>query len=188
MGLLTVDELREHVETALPDAAVGRLLASAEEAIAGWAGPLVLDDEGAVGEVTETVSAPGRTLLRLRQAPTAVTSVTDATGLAATVVDPTGYRVEDRHLRRLGIATWGERTTVTFTPVDDSATRRTVLVQLVQLELNFQPGMASQGAGPWSESYTRYARQRNELLRVVHPADPPVPHAVRYSRPCEVAP
>ncbi len=68
-----------------------------------------------------------------------------------------------------------------YTPTDDSAIRRTVLVQLVQLELNVQPGMAAQGAGPWSETYGKYLRQRNELLRAIRPADPPVPRSVPYT-------
>jgi hypothetical protein len=186
MGLLSVDELREHVETALPDSALERLLASAEQAISAWAGPLEFDED-AVQAVTETVSAPGRTLLRLRQVPAAITSATDATGADETLLDAAEYRISDRYLRRLGGATWGERTTVVYAPADDSATRRTVLVQLVQLELNVQPGMASQGAGSWQESYGRYLRQRNELLRAIRPADPPVPHAIPYTPPLEVA-
>ena len=40
MGLLTVAELREHVETSLPDTALERILASCELAIAQW-----FDDE-----------------------------------------------------------------------------------------------------------------------------------------------
>jgi hypothetical protein len=181
MGLLTVAELREHVESALPDTALERLLAGCELAIAQWAGPLSFDEDGAVEDVTETVNAPGRTLLLLRQAPAGVTSVTDIHGGVETELEPADYRIEERYLRRLGSAPWGEWTRVTHIPVDDSAIRRTVLVQLVQLELNVQPGMASQGAGPWSESYGKYLRQRNELLRVIRPADPPVPRSVPYS-------
>lgn len=181
MPLLTVDELREHVETALPDTALERILASCELAITQWAGPLSFDEHGAVEDVTETVNAPGRTLLLLRQAPTAITSVTDVHGGIETDVDPTDMRIEGRLLRCLAMALWGERTVVTYTPADDSAIRRTVLVQLVQLELNVQPGMASQGAGPWSESYGKYLRQRNELLRAIRPADPPVPRSVPYA-------
>lgn len=181
MALLTTDEIREHVETALPDSALGRLLASAEQAVAGWAGPLGFDEDGAVLEVTDTLSAPGRPLLRLRQVPTAITSVTDATGTSETVLDASAYRVEDRYLRRLGGRAWGDRTTVTYTPFDDSATRRTVLIGLVALEVNFQPGMASQGAGPWSETYSRYLRQRDELLSVLPAADPPMARSVPFS-------
>jgi hypothetical protein len=65
MTLLTVDELRAHIETALPDSALERILASRELAMAHWAGPLELDPyEGLVEDVSETVSAPGRTLGR----------------------------------------------------------------------------------------------------------------------------
>jgi hypothetical protein len=180
VSLLTVARLREHVETSLPDAALERILASCELAIARWAGPLSFDEDDVVEDVTETVSAPGRTLLRLRQLPTAVSAVVDLHGGVEDVLDPSDYRVEERFLRRLG-STWGERTTVVYTPTDDSAVRRTVLVQLCQLELNVQPGMASQGAGGWTESYGRYLRQRDELLRAIRPADPPVPRSVRYS-------
>jgi len=176
-----VDELREHVETAMPDTALERILASCELAIAQWAGPLSFDEDDQVVDVTESVSAPGRTLLLVRQAPTAITSVVDIHGGIESDVDPSDVRTEGRYLRRLAMALWGERTTVTYTPTDDSAVRRTVLVQLVQLELNVQPGMAAQGAGPWSETYGKYLRQRNELLRAIRPADPPVPRSVPYS-------
>lgn len=176
-----MDELREHVETALPDTALERILASCELAVAQWAGPLTFDEDDQVEDVTESVNAPGRTLLLLRQAPTAVSSVVDVHGGIESDLDPSEYRIEGRYLRRLAMAMWGERTVVTFTPTDDSAIRRTVLVQLVQLELNVQPGMASQGAGGWTESYGRHLRQRNELLRAIRPADPPVPRSVPYS-------
>jgi hypothetical protein len=181
VGLLTVAQLREHVETSLPDTALERILASCELAIADWAGPLELDDDDAVVAVTETVPAPGRTLLQLRQVPTEVTSVVDLHRGVETTLDASAWRVEDRYVRRLGDRTWGERTTVTFTPFDNSAVRRTVLVQLCQLELNVQPGMAAQGTGPWSETYGKYLRQRDELLRAIRPADPPVPRSVPYT-------
>ena len=113
--------------------------------------------------------------------PTAIASVVDIHVGIETEVDASEYRIEERYLRRLAMALWGEWTRVTYTPIDDSAVRRTVLVQLCQLELNVQPGMASQGAGPWSESYGKYLRQRNELLRAIRPADPPTPRAVPYS-------
>jgi hypothetical protein len=180
MGLLTVAQLREHVETSLPDTALDRILAACEQAIATWAGPLEVDEDGVVADVSERLWAPGRTLLRLHQLPVAVTSVTDVVNGTETVLDPSAYRLEGRLLRRLG-GTFGEWTTVVYTPTDDSATRRAVLVQLCQLELNVQPGMASQGAGGWSESYRTYLRQRDELLRAIRPADPPVPRAVPYS-------
>jgi hypothetical protein len=181
MGLLTVAQLREHVETSLPDTALERILASCELAITAWAGPLELDLDDAVTDVTETVAAPGRALLRLRQVPTAVTTVVDVHRGIETTLDSDDCRAEDRYLRRLGDRTWGKRTTVTYTPFDDSAVRRMVLVQLCQLELNVQPGMAAQGAGPWSETYGKYLRQRDELLRAIRPADPPVPRAVPYT-------
>jgi hypothetical protein len=181
MPLLTVAQLREHVETSLPDAALERILAAAGQAIATWAVPLDLDEDDAVGDVTERVWAPGRPFLRLHQVPTASTSVTDVHDGIETLLDPSGYRLVDRYLRRLGERAWGEWTTVVYTPTDDSAVRRTALVQLCQLELNVQPGMAAQGAGPWSETYGAYLRQRNELLRAIRPADPPVPRSVPYS-------
>jgi hypothetical protein len=180
MGLLIVAQLREHVETSLPDAALARILASAEQSIAIWAGPLELDEAGVIADATEKLWAPGRSLLRLHQLPVAIASVTDVVNGVETLLDPSAYRLIERHLRRLG-GTWGEWTTVVHTPTDDSAVRRTVLEQLCQLELNVQPGMASQGAGGWSESYRAYLRQRDELLRAVRPADVPVPRSVPYS-------
>jgi phage terminase large subunit-like protein len=67
--------------------------------------------------------------------------------------------------------------------IDELHAHRTadLYTAICQLELNVQPGMASQGAGGWSESYRTYLRQRDELLRAVRPADAPVPRAVPYS-------
>ncbi len=64
MTLLTVAEVREHVESALPDTALERILAGCELAIAQWAGPLTFDEDGAIVPVVDVVRAPGRTLLR----------------------------------------------------------------------------------------------------------------------------
>jgi hypothetical protein len=77
MGLLTVAQLREHVETSLPDAALERILAAAEQVIATWAVPFELDEGGVVADVAERLWAPGRALLRLHHIPTAIASVTD---------------------------------------------------------------------------------------------------------------
>ncbi len=93
MGLLTVAQLREHVETSLPDTALERILASSELAIAAWVGPHEFDTDDQVEDVTETVAAPGRALLRLCQVPTDVPSAVDVHRGAEVTLDSTDYRV-----------------------------------------------------------------------------------------------
>jgi hypothetical protein len=191
MSLLTAAQLREHVETSLPHAALERILASCEQAIATCAGRLDLDEAGVASDVTERVWAQGRPPCASTGCPrSSPRSPTSTTALRPSSNRPnTGSSTATCAASR---GAWGEWTTVVYTPTDDSAVRRTVLVQLCQLELNVQPGMAAQGAGPWSETYGAYLRQRNELLRAIRPADSPVPRAVPYSTAgvscCGIAP
>ena len=118
---LTVAELREH-GTSLPDTALERILAGCELAIAQWAGPLDFDEDGRSSSRRDRLGAradapapaPGadRGVVRRGHPP-----------WRRDRARPDGYRVEERYLRRLAMALWGEWTRVTHTPLDDSAVR-----------------------------------------------------------------
>ena len=65
------------------------------------------------------------------------------------------------------------RADVTYRPPDDTANRVRVAIELVKLEFAFNPGLASQTIGTWSEAYTSggksYAEQRAEILASLSP-------------------
>lgn len=174
LTLMTVDEVRERVDTSLTDAGLTALASDCEDMITDWAGPLVIEGYPEDAEqVTETVYARGTTLLRLKQKIGEIISVTDTSGdtdteLVVEAENEGDWRVRGDYLERADGYIWGERTTVVYVPADGRFKRRQALVKLVQLELNFQPGMSSQQAGPWAERYAKYAADKSMILNEVY--------------------
>jgi len=159
--LLTVAEFRDLVETQASDTALEMYLAAAAQEIAAQA--------GAFGEVTEHVGAhgnyysPGHNRVVTNRPIGTVTSVTeDGVVLATDDYTASGYI-----LHRIGTGTnprwhWGRHVIVVYTPADDTAERRRVQSELVKLDLDFEPGLASQQIGTWTETY-RTDATRDEL-------------------------
>lgn len=173
LTLMEVDDLRARVETSLTDDQLEQLGSDCEAAITEWAGQLVYTgDPEAVDEVTETAYAHRQTLLRLRQTPAEIVSVTDTTGSTDTELvsdnDTHDYRIRGDYLERANYYLWGERTVVVYKPADARWKRRQALVKLVQLELNFEPGVTAQQAGPWAERYSEYVSMKREILNDVY--------------------
>ncbi len=172
--LLSIQELREHFETALEDSALQRILDASEKAIdkACTAQPLTDDVPDTLTEVY--VMDPQRTRLTLNFAPVgALTSVTelwfDADDELLVVDDD--YYVDDNVVIRRG-AYWGLRVQVVYEPESEVDLRRAILIQLCQLEINIQPGQSFTGAATWQETYQDYEEQKQRLLWSLCP--PPV--------------
>jgi hypothetical protein len=172
--MLTVDQLREHVTTSLGDEAVQRLLDAAYGAIDEAA--------GTGGDSTELLTAgPGPLLMLSRPADT-VTSVTEyALTSSALVLAADDYAIRaGQALVRLATGTnpasrWRGPVDVTYTPLLDEAVRDGVAISLVQLDITFNPGLASQRLGEWSETYVQgadgaYAEQRDKILASLGPS------------------
>jgi hypothetical protein len=173
---LTVVQLREHVTSSLVDAALQRLLDAAYAAIAERA--------GAAGNLTESLPAGHGPLLMLSHQASAIVSVTeDATG-EALLLDADDYRLRPSGslLERLDGGThphtrWRGRIDLTYTLADDTAERDRVALELVELDVNFQPGASSETIGAWSESVAAaggdagYHAQREAILESLHPAE-----------------
>lgn len=160
MTLLTVDELREHVTSALGDDALERLLADAEAAIVQRAGPS--------GDRTQ-IAGGGYRFIALHRPAAAITSIVERTGTTDTtlatddyLVRPGGYLLErltdGTHPRGFN---WAPRVTVIYAPVDDEATRIAVQIDLVNLDLSYAPGLAEQTIGEWTERYTNNSAWSN---------------------------
>jgi hypothetical protein len=157
MSLLTVEELREHVASGLPDDALERLLDAAEAAINAEIGP--------AGQRVEHVDGGG-TVLILRH-PAASVALVRENGRD---VDADDYHIEGYLIRR-DRGRWGSRVAVTYTPADDDATRKAVQIALVQLDLNYEPGMEQQTAGNWNEMFVGdYEAERRKVLARLAPS------------------
>ena len=176
--LLTVDELREHVEnTALGDDALQRLLDAAEADINSWCGPLVLGSGDAWEEIEEHFYGreAGQSILRLKHYPDSVSEVAIYDYLEDETLLVEGreedYVVDGQLLRRYGYY-WGYHTKVTYVPRSSASQRRAALILLVQLAINVQPGQGFTGAATWQETYKDYETEKQHILWSLCP--PPV--------------
>lgn len=178
--LLTTDEFREHVETALPDEAVQRLLDSVEDDINQFCGRMVIGEYEEPEEVEEwfAKSSQYKTVLRTKQPYLSVTSVTDylsAAGAEDTTTDlvvDEDYWLDGNAIRRKDGYHFGDRTLVVYVPANTVNRRRATMIQLAKLEINADPGTGFEGAGSWQHTSQDYEQQRQHLLWQLCP--PPV--------------
>ena len=167
MALLTVDDLRAHVTSALTDDALQLLLDAAEQAITQVA--------GAPGEATQIIDG-GTTWLFLRSPAAAITEIAEKVNTTITTLADDDYRLGSDllSLRRLSDGThpqtyWQGRVTIVSTPVDDIAFRSSVQIQLVRLFLDHHPGVQLETIGDWTEQFQsnsawNYALERDSIL------------------------
>ena len=162
--LLTVDELRLHVTSTLTDEALQLLLDAALDAI---------EDVAPTGPVTELITPGSGDLVLLSREATAITSVVEEYWGQSTTLAADDYELRSggQTLRRLSTGTnpayaWRGRVDVAYTVEDDSAERKRVQLELVKLDLAFNPALRSQTIGTWSEDYADkpYADQRAGIL------------------------
>jgi hypothetical protein len=172
LTLLTVDELREHVTTTLGDDALQRLLDDAEAAIIEYAGE--------IGTLTEFVRGGAGTIVTSRPIDT-ITSIIERTDSYVPVTLATDdYRVRNSYvIDRLRLGTnrwlhWRGVVEITYEPIDDTATRKIVQAELIQLELDTKPGLASETVGAWTQTYSSIGsksvpEQRLDILTRLKP-------------------
>lgn len=173
MAILTVDELREFVTSELSDDALQILLDATEEEIVRRAGP--------PGPRTETFELSGR-LIALSRPAESITSVTQLVGSTSTTlaVDdyfarPDGYVLERVRTGTNPYSQWRGRTTVVYTPVDDTATREAVQVALIQATIDDHPGLEWERIGEWEQRFGTSSKdwnsstEREAILRRLDP-------------------
>ena len=154
---LSIDQFRALAPSTLDDPSLRILLDAAAQDIDGAAGP--------PGPVSVRLHARGP-LLDLPRPALSITSVMEGT----VELDPSAYELSHTGnvLRRLSGWRW-HQPVVAFAPIDDTATRQRVQAELVKLDIAFNPGLASQTIGTWSETYTAdavgsHAQQRADIL------------------------
>lgn len=169
--MLTVEELREHVGDGPSDDVLERFLEAAIQALDERFGP-----ELAYDEETSDRAVPYRSLVYLSRRAQSISSVTED----GTVLDVSEYEMRSagKSVQRLDAdgepTDWSFPVDVTFTPYMDDAERDRVCIKLVELDLDYAPGMTGSTVGPWSEQHPQgdedYRRIRESILRSFKPA------------------
>jgi hypothetical protein len=164
--ILTPTEFRGFAETALEDPALQDLLDAAEADIVRAAGAPDAAVEFFVG---------GRSLIALARPAASISSITETYGTTVTtlaaddyLLHPGSYLVERLATGTNRRSRWYGRVTVTSVPIDTDATRRAVQVDLINLALNYNPGLVQTTVGSWSEQYRQAtvsnADERDDIL------------------------
>jgi hypothetical protein len=159
----TVTALREFVTSTLSDAALGKYLDAALEAIDEELGPL---------NVTERLGPVRGDMLALSQEAESITSVVEDWRSSALTLAADDYELSDSGevLYRLRTGTnprwhWHGHVKVTYVRTDDPAGQIRVAVALVQLDLTHAPGLSSQQIGTWTEQYSSNSVMNYEIER-----------------------
>jgi hypothetical protein len=167
MALLTVAQIREHVETDLSNDALQRIIDSED------------------GEITRRFGAPttqtetfkgGESYVFLSRLASSITSVTEEVNETTTTLAVDDYDLWwNQALQRdadgtNGRGTWGERVTVVYVPQTTTPQRTLLLIQLVQLAVQYGGVQSdSVGSGDYSATYHDYQRERERLFRKLEP-------------------
>ena len=172
-NLLTTDELREHLETDLVEAALARLNDDAQARVDEHAGPLATETD--IFQVVSADYPDGRDrVISLTRPLDSVTNVTeqifDADPVVLAVDD---YFISGNQLQRLTTGTnprtyWGHKVTVVYAPVNNEATRKGVIIDLVKLAVAYQ-GVKADGAGDYRMTAPAYKAARAEVLDALTP-------------------
>lgn len=167
--ILTTEEFRSLSSTALEDDALALVLDAAEQEIVRAAGP--------AGSATEILRGHRGTDIILGRQAESITSVTETWGTTDTVLSADDYLLHSDGyvLERLRTGTnprWAwhwSRVTVVYVPADDDALRAGVQRDLVNLMLDYTPGVTQETVGAWtrilgSNSAWNQNEERNAIL------------------------
>ena len=172
MAILTVDELREHVNTGLGDDALQRLLDASEYLIVERAGP--------AGARTE-IAGGGYRFVTVSRPIGSIGSIKEVVGDSELTLAADDYLVRygDLVVERLQYgtnsrSTWDRRVEVTYTPEDDAALRADVQIDLIRAGLSYNPGLTGEQLGAWSAQYAansvwNNAAERESILSRLDP-------------------
>lgn len=158
---LTVDELREHVNSGLSDDALERLLEGAWQEIVAQTGD---------GARTEYVGGGSR-YITTHFPIASVSTITETRGDSVTTLQSDDWlKRGDYVVQRLNTGTnprhdFYGRVAITYTPVDNEAIKHGVQIDLVNAMLNFRPGLTQIAIGSWSEAYAANSAWNNSFER-----------------------
>ena len=167
MSILTIAQLREHVETDLTEAALLRVLTAAESEVNAKIGlPLIQ------AEVINDIGLCN--ILFLRRRASTITTVVEEVATGLGIYDITTLAIDDYklltdiQLERLGNGSnprsrWGDRVSLVYVPKDYNDRRIEVVISLVKLSLQYS-GVEHEKVGDWEATMTKYNIKRKEAL------------------------
>lgn len=168
MALITASDLRARVETDLTDAALGDVIDAEAALVVKRYGPDYAGGAGGDQTLQYDLSSPSDEvwLPRIAQTLTSVDEIrTDGSTISRTVDTDVGLWRDGRSVRVLGLAGWStRRVEVVFTPADDDAERKQVLVDLCKLSLVYN-GLSSMRVPGVTMNSLDYERERERILR-----------------------
>lgn len=174
MPLVTADEIHAHVETDRSPDAIALLIADAEAAIIARYGPHA-PAPIEIERGPDAFTTAGPTTIYFDRPAASVSSVSEFAGdpysETETVLEAGDFRLlyGGRAVQRLGTGphpagSWAGRIVLTYVPVDDTAQRKRVCIDLVKLALRYDAAKA-QTAGDASETaLDDYTGERSNLL------------------------
>lgn len=166
--LLTLAEMREHVETDIVDGALQRVMNSEEAEI---------DSRfGAIATQPDVLGGLGTDLFPSRPIQTVTGTITEILfdtfgNESSTDLNADDFKIlnNGRTLKRLTTGTnprqvWGHRIELTYVPLDETERRIGVLVDLVKLSLS-NNGKKNEWSGDYrTEQKENYQRERERIL------------------------
>lgn len=167
MSLISIAELKQHVETDLDDDAIQRLIDDAEDEID--------ERHGGLESQTDVINnAELSTCLFLSRKVVSITSVTEefisGGDVDSTVLDSTDYRVRsnNRQVDRLsdGVnprSTWANSVIFVYVPKDETNRRVRVTIDLVRLAIQYTASKAER-TGDFSMTSVEYEKERSQLI------------------------
>lgn len=164
--LLSVAELRDHVNSGLSDARLDVIITREEAEVIDQYGAHYVDGSTTI---TETISG-GTCNIFLKRRLGTISSITERSTLGgtATTLTTSQYFVwpNEGRITRLSEGTaWGRQVTVIYVPADDRPLRKQVLIELVRLALE-QTAVASENiAGEYSMTAPDWETQRKRLMK-----------------------
>jgi hypothetical protein len=173
-ALVSVADVRTHVETDLTDTALQRLIDDADA--------LIVREHGAHGELTVTIPGLNERFIFLERPITEASDISSIVeswsflaGPLSRTLDETDFFVwyGGRGLERLQTGThpawgWAERVAITYTPTSDDARRIRVTIDLVRLAAQYE-ALRGETVGDLSVTFPDYALERAELIASLGP-------------------
>lgn len=164
--ILTVDEVREHVESSLVDDALERLIENADQEI--------IDRLGALASHTEVLQGEGLQVLPLARKASAITSVTEkildtnyTLGSDDFELLSDGYSLRRKQGTTEPALSWRGIQTVVYVPIDGTsgelAARKKLLVDLVKLDCEYDAKQAD-SIGDVSRTSLDHGKERDSLF------------------------
>jgi hypothetical protein len=171
--IISLAELKEHIEAELADDALQRLLNAADQAVAERYGAIAQQVDEYVVDKDQFPDGRDKSLTLTRKASTITTVTEQLFNDTADTLAADDYDLRGDLLERLETGTnprgrWGHRIIVTYVPFDDTAQRIPLVVDLVKLELAYR-GLSSEKAGDYRMDSREYNKERESILGSLEP-------------------